>query len=183
MFCAMSSSLCLQWRRLKLLSTISSVFLLRTPMRRTTSPRSSSNLLSLVYIYPLHLSLFPDLWLATDCHLAWSELMVINVISIDERWYAEELYNVDHPSYMRVLRLSCLSTSYKAIHLWSIFFLYLGSVPVVVGAPNIQDFAPSPDSIIHIKQMTDIEPVAKRMKHLADHPDAYNKMLRCCKKL
>lgn len=54
---------------------------------------------------------------------------------------------------------------------------------MVVGAPNIQDFAPSPDSIIHIKQMTDIEPVAKRMKHLADHPDAYNKMLRCCKKL
>lgn len=85
----------------------------------------------------------------------------------------------DHPSYMRVLRLSCLSSSYKAIDDQS--FFYLGSVPVVVGAPNIQDFAPSPDSIIHIKQMTDIEPVAKRMKHLADHPDAYNKMLRCCK--
>ncbi|KAJ0264457.1 Glycoprotein 3-alpha-L-fucosyltransferase A [Hirschfeldia incana] len=56
--------------------------------------------------------------------------------------------------------------------------LVAGSVPVVVGAPNIQDFAPSPDSILHITQMTDIEPVAKRMKHLADNPDAYNKMLR-----
>ncbi|KAF8054818.1 hypothetical protein N665_1312s0011 [Sinapis alba] len=56
--------------------------------------------------------------------------------------------------------------------------LVAGSVPVVVGAPNIQDFAPSPDSILHIKQMTDIEPVAKRMKHLADNPEAYNKMLR-----
>ncbi|KAL0707227.1 hypothetical protein Bca4012_073653 [Brassica carinata] len=56
--------------------------------------------------------------------------------------------------------------------------LVAGSVPVVVGAPNIQEFAPSPDSILHIKQMTDIEPVAKRMKYLADNPDAYNKMLR-----
>ena len=52
---------------------------------------------------------------------------------------------------------------------------------MVVGAPNIQEFAPSPDSILHIKQMTDIEPVAKRMKYLADNPDAYNKMLRCGK--
>ncbi|XP_009145809.1 glycoprotein 3-alpha-L-fucosyltransferase A [Brassica rapa] len=56
--------------------------------------------------------------------------------------------------------------------------LVAGSVPVVVGAPNIQEFAPSPDSILHIKQMTDIEPVAKRMKYLADNPDAYNMMLR-----
>ncbi|KAG2271417.1 hypothetical protein Bca52824_065972 [Brassica carinata] len=56
--------------------------------------------------------------------------------------------------------------------------LVAGSVPVVVGAPNIQEFAPSPDSILHVKQMTDIEPVAKRMKYLADNPDAYNKMLR-----
>ncbi|KAF3610097.1 hypothetical protein DY000_02049913 [Brassica cretica] len=56
--------------------------------------------------------------------------------------------------------------------------LVAGSVPVVVGAPNIQEFAPSPDSILHIKQMTDIEPIAKRMKYLADNPDAYNKMLR-----
>ncbi|KAL0743216.1 hypothetical protein Bca4012_084729 [Brassica carinata] len=56
--------------------------------------------------------------------------------------------------------------------------LVAGSVPVVVGAPNIEEFAPSPVSILHIKQMTDIEPVAKRMKFLADNPDAYNKMLR-----
>ncbi|CAN7047613.1 unnamed protein product [Brassica oleracea var. botrytis] len=56
--------------------------------------------------------------------------------------------------------------------------LVAGSVPVVVGAPNIQEFAPSPDSIFHIKQMTDIELIAKRMKCLADNPDAYNKMLR-----
>ncbi|KFK39282.1 hypothetical protein AALP_AA3G224400 [Arabis alpina] len=56
--------------------------------------------------------------------------------------------------------------------------LVAGSVPVVVGAPNIEEFAPSPDSFLHIKQMTDIEPVAKRMKYLADNPVAYNQTLR-----
>ncbi|KAK4563137.1 hypothetical protein RGQ29_005588 [Quercus rubra] len=56
--------------------------------------------------------------------------------------------------------------------------LVAGSVPVVVGAPNIQDFAPSPGSILHIKELGDIEPVAKKMKYLAENPDAYNQSLR-----
>uniref|UniRef100_A0A1J3CWK7 Fucosyltransferase n=1 Tax=Noccaea caerulescens TaxID=107243 RepID=A0A1J3CWK7_NOCCA len=56
--------------------------------------------------------------------------------------------------------------------------LVAGSVPVVVGAPNIEEFAPSPDAFLHIKQMSDVEPVAKKMKYLADNPAAYNKTLR-----
>lgn len=54
----------------------------------------------------------------------------------------------------------------------------VGSVPVVVGAPNIQDFAPSPGSVLHIKELGDVEPVAKTMKYLAENPDAYNQSLR-----
>ncbi|XP_075674355.1 glycoprotein 3-alpha-L-fucosyltransferase A-like isoform X1 [Castanea sativa] len=56
--------------------------------------------------------------------------------------------------------------------------LVAGSVPVVVGAPNIQDFAPSPSSILHIRDLGDIEPIAKKMKYLAENPDAYNQSLR-----
>jgi glycoprotein 3-alpha-L-fucosyltransferase len=56
--------------------------------------------------------------------------------------------------------------------------LVAGSVPVVVGAPNIEEFAPSPDSFLHIKQMDDVKAVAKKMKYLADNPDAYNQTLR-----
>ncbi|XP_010487861.1 PREDICTED: glycoprotein 3-alpha-L-fucosyltransferase A [Camelina sativa] len=56
--------------------------------------------------------------------------------------------------------------------------LVAGSVPVVVGAPNIEEFAPSPDSFLHIKQMDDVKSVAKKMKYLADNPDAYNQTLR-----
>uniref|UniRef100_A0A1J3EJ20 Fucosyltransferase n=2 Tax=Noccaea caerulescens TaxID=107243 RepID=A0A1J3EJ20_NOCCA len=56
--------------------------------------------------------------------------------------------------------------------------LVAGSVPVVVGAPNIEEFAPSSDSFLHIKSMEDVEPVAKRMKYLADNPAAYNQTLR-----
>ncbi|XP_054787989.1 glycoprotein 3-alpha-L-fucosyltransferase A-like [Prosopis cineraria] len=56
--------------------------------------------------------------------------------------------------------------------------LVAGSVPVVVGAPNIQDFAPAPGSLLHIRELEDAESVAKAMKHLAENPEAYNHSLR-----
>ncbi|KAM1457489.1 hypothetical protein ACFX13_035515 [Malus domestica] len=56
--------------------------------------------------------------------------------------------------------------------------LVAGSIPVVVGAPNIEEYAPAPGSILHIKELTDVESVAKRMKYLADNPEAYNQSLR-----
>ncbi|KAF7810969.1 glycoprotein 3-alpha-L-fucosyltransferase A [Senna tora] len=56
--------------------------------------------------------------------------------------------------------------------------LVAGSVPVVVGAPNIQDFAPAPGSLLHIKELQDAESVAKTMKRLAEDPEAYNQSLR-----
>ncbi|KAK2665082.1 hypothetical protein Ddye_003656 [Dipteronia dyeriana] len=56
--------------------------------------------------------------------------------------------------------------------------LVAGTVPVVVGAPNMQDFAPSPNSILHIRNLEDVKSVAKKMKYLAQNPDAYNQTLR-----
>lgn len=56
--------------------------------------------------------------------------------------------------------------------------LVAGSIPVVVGAPNIQDFAPSPNSFLHIKELKDAASVAKNMKYLAENPIAYNESLR-----
>ncbi|XP_020110975.1 glycoprotein 3-alpha-L-fucosyltransferase A-like [Ananas comosus] len=56
--------------------------------------------------------------------------------------------------------------------------LVAGSVPVVVGAPNIQDFAPAPGSILHIKELSDVSSIAQTMKHLAADPDAYNRTMR-----
>ncbi|KAK6136906.1 hypothetical protein DH2020_029351 [Rehmannia glutinosa] len=56
--------------------------------------------------------------------------------------------------------------------------LVAGSVPVVIGAPNIQDFAPSPGSLLHIKDVKDADSVAKTMKYLAENSSAYNETLR-----
>lgn len=56
--------------------------------------------------------------------------------------------------------------------------IIVGTIPVVVGAPNIQDFAPSPGSILHIKELEDVESVAKTMRYLAENPEAYNQSLR-----
>ncbi|XP_024959893.1 glycoprotein 3-alpha-L-fucosyltransferase A isoform X2 [Cynara cardunculus var. scolymus] len=56
--------------------------------------------------------------------------------------------------------------------------LVAGSVPVVYGAPNIQDFAPSPGSILHIKELNGVGSVAKTMKRLEENNTAYNEFLR-----
>ncbi|KAJ8763580.1 hypothetical protein K2173_002463 [Erythroxylum novogranatense] len=56
--------------------------------------------------------------------------------------------------------------------------LVAGTIPVVVGAPNIQEFAPAPGSILHIKNVDDVESIAKTMNHLAGNPEAYNQSLR-----
>lgn len=49
---------------------------------------------------------------------------------------------------------------------------------MVVGAPNIEEYAPSPESLLHIKELVDVSSVAKKMKYLAENPDAYNQSLR-----
>ncbi|TYH90394.1 hypothetical protein ES332_A13G045700v1 [Gossypium tomentosum] len=56
--------------------------------------------------------------------------------------------------------------------------LIAGTIPVVVGAPNIEDFAPYPGSILHIKELAEVQSVANKMKYLAENPDAYNQSLR-----
>ncbi|XP_062021661.1 glycoprotein 3-alpha-L-fucosyltransferase A-like [Rosa rugosa] len=56
--------------------------------------------------------------------------------------------------------------------------LVAGTIPVVVGPPNIEDFSPGPGSILYIKELSDVESVAKTMKELADNPEAYNQSLR-----
>ncbi|KAL2344812.1 hypothetical protein Fmac_006097 [Flemingia macrophylla] len=55
--------------------------------------------------------------------------------------------------------------------------LVAGNVPVVVGAPNIQEFAPSRGSVLHIKEIEDVESIAKSMRYLAENPEAYNQSL------
>lgn len=54
----------------------------------------------------------------------------------------------------------------------------VGSVPVVIGAPNIEDFAPSSGSLLHIKELSNVAEIAKKMKYLSENPDAYNDTLR-----
>ncbi|CAI0557296.1 unnamed protein product [Linum tenue] len=56
--------------------------------------------------------------------------------------------------------------------------LVAGTIPVVVGAPNIQDYAPGPGSVLHIKALEDVETVAKTMNELSENPTAYNQSLR-----
>ncbi|KVI02976.1 hypothetical protein Ccrd_018729, partial [Cynara cardunculus var. scolymus] len=58
------------------------------------------------------------------------------------------------------------------------FHSLAGSTPVVVGAPIIQYFAPLPGSILHVKELTVVELVAKTMKQLAENLMAYNESLR-----
>ncbi|KQJ98635.1 putative fucosyltransferase-like protein [Brachypodium distachyon] len=56
--------------------------------------------------------------------------------------------------------------------------LVTGAIPVVVGAPNIQEFSPGEGAILHIKELDDVISVARKMKHIASSPDAFNQSLR-----
>ncbi|KAK1607480.1 hypothetical protein QYE76_031153 [Lolium multiflorum] len=56
--------------------------------------------------------------------------------------------------------------------------LVTGAIPVVVGAPNIQEFSPGEGAILHIKELDDVTSVARTMKHIASNPDAFNQSLR-----
>ncbi|CAI5496293.1 unnamed protein product [Closterium sp. Naga37s-1] len=55
--------------------------------------------------------------------------------------------------------------------------LVAGSIPVVIGAPNIADFAPSPNSYLEIKSLEDVPRVAQQMVMLAGNQTAYDEML------
>eukprot|EP01018_Ginkgo_biloba_P008934 Gb_12454 [translate_table: standard] len=56
--------------------------------------------------------------------------------------------------------------------------LVAGTVPVVVGAPNIQDFQPASNSILQMKTVKDVGSIAETMKYLASNSTAYDEMLR-----
>ncbi|XP_031282316.1 glycoprotein 3-alpha-L-fucosyltransferase A-like isoform X2 [Pistacia vera] len=55
--------------------------------------------------------------------------------------------------------------------------LVAGTIPVVIGAPNIQEFSPSPNAILHIRELEDAKIVAKTMKYIAENPDAFNQSI------
>lgn len=56
--------------------------------------------------------------------------------------------------------------------------LVAGAVPVVIGAPNIQDFAPAPNSILHIRTEEEISSTVEIMKNLALNSTAYNETIK-----
>ena len=56
--------------------------------------------------------------------------------------------------------------------------LVAGTVPIYIGAPNIEDFEPQPNSVIRVDSLDDVPNVASRIKYLMANETAYNEMLR-----
>jgi hypothetical protein len=56
--------------------------------------------------------------------------------------------------------------------LWSQVIL-AGSVPVYLGAPNIVDFAPAPNSYLNFRDFVNAEHLANTLKRIADNPEEY----------
>lgn len=52
-----------------------------------------------------------------------------------------------------------------------------GSIPVVIGAPNIKQFEPQLNSVLHITSLSSIPEVVDQMKRLSLDTQAYNDML------
>ncbi|XP_024389348.1 glycoprotein 3-alpha-L-fucosyltransferase A [Physcomitrium patens] len=56
--------------------------------------------------------------------------------------------------------------------------LVAGSVPIVTGPPNIYDFAPASNSLVYIKDVSEVKAAASRIKYLAENETAYNETLQ-----
>ena len=53
-----------------------------------------------------------------------------------------------------------------------------GSIPVVIGAPNIADFSPAPDSMLVIKDVADVGNILKQMKEIDRDDEQFNRMVQ-----
>ncbi|XP_019157852.1 PREDICTED: glycoprotein 3-alpha-L-fucosyltransferase A-like isoform X2 [Ipomoea nil] len=111
------------------------------------------------------------------------EALVSANISIDSygRCYHNKDGNVNKVEALKRYKFSlAFENSNEEDYVTEKFFqsLVAGSIPVVVGAPNIQDFAPSLGSVLHIKELSDAEKVANTMTYLDENPSAYNQALR-----
>ena len=49
-------------------------------------------------------------------------------------------------------------------------------MPVYLGAPNIQDYAPHPDSYIDLRLFTGVEELAQHLQRVASDPVAYARL-------
>lgn len=55
--------------------------------------------------------------------------------------------------------------------------LVAGTIPIVIGATNIEDFEVAPNSMLVIKTLEDVPGVAARVQHLLANQTAYEEML------
>lgn len=55
--------------------------------------------------------------------------------------------------------------------------LEAGSVPLVIGAPNVEEFAVAPNSMLVIRDLQDVPAVAQRVQQLLANETAYSEML------
>ena len=56
--------------------------------------------------------------------------------------------------------------------------LVAGTIPVSLGAPNIDDYAPQPETYLHLGTLEDVPSVAARMREIANAPSLYRHYLR-----
>ena len=55
--------------------------------------------------------------------------------------------------------------------------LVSGSVPIYIGAPNIADFEPQENSVIHIATLEEVPKAAEKIKYLLSNESAFTEML------
>lgn len=132
-------------------------------------------------IYVAGLKQLALITICCSCYTSWiCGMAFINIFPTITFWPASA-YALEWQSIVHQFSSPELEEWQFYFYLLPIFLhvdLLAGAVPVVVGAPNIQEFAPSPSSFLHIKELDDIESVAKTMKFLATNLNAYNKSVR-----
>lgn len=76
-----------------------------------------------------------------------------------------------YPFYLAFENSECVD--YVTEKLWD--GLIAGSIPVYLGAPNIDDFLPDPSAVINARDFSNAKELAAYLKMVIEHPELYEK--------
>jgi len=129
-------------------------------------------------------------WIASNCAPARVELVEELMRVVEVHSYGQCLHNRDFPSVEKVFGsekipllaqykfVLAMENSFVDDYVTEKFYqaLIAGSVPIYLGAPNIHEFAPSPNSFIDMRSFETVSQLADYIRYLDWNASAYKEL-------
>eukprot|EP00802_Teleaulax_amphioxeia_P016797 Tamp_16926.p1 GENE.Tamp_16926~~Tamp_16926.p1 ORF type:complete len:433 (-),score=80.52 Tamp_16926:128-1345(-) len=131
------------------------------------------------------------IWVASNCAPARQDFVASLMHHLPVDSYGKCLHNTDFPAleelvfgspklplFARYKFALALENSLAHDYVTEKFYqpLLAGAVPIYLGAPNIEEFAPDADAYIDLRRFASIEALASHLTHLSQDNAAYAKL-------